>query len=109
MENDNGEKDHINKTYIGVDMETNIQNIACLGKAIPPYNKQRLGNIWCSILKKLKKALLKKKARIGLPPRVSVAFLHCLFEVTIVFLMFYLFIFRLFKVYNDAYMYLNLQ
>ena len=45
MENDNGEKDHINKTYIGVDMETNIQNIACLGKAIPPYNKQRLGNI----------------------------------------------------------------
>ena len=35
-ENDNGKKDNINKTYIDqdVDIETNIENIACLGNAM---------------------------------------------------------------------------
>ena len=33
-ENDNGKMDHINKKYIDqdVDIETNIENISCLGK-----------------------------------------------------------------------------
>ena len=45
-ENDNEKQDCINKTYIDqdIDIETNIQNIACLGKAIPLCNKQHLSN-----------------------------------------------------------------
>ena len=46
-ENDDEKTDHINRTYIGqgVDVEKNIQNIACLGKTMPVYNKQHLSNI----------------------------------------------------------------
>ena len=46
-ENDNGTTDHINKTYIDqdVDTETTIENVACLGKTMSPCNKQHLGNI----------------------------------------------------------------
>ena len=40
--NDNEKTDHIN-------IETNIQNIVCLGKTIPLCNKQHLSNIWGSI------------------------------------------------------------
>ena len=41
----------INKTYIdqNVDIKTNVENIACLGKTLPLCNKQHLGNIWGSI------------------------------------------------------------
>ena len=50
-ENDNGKIDQINKTYIdqGVDIETNIENIAWLGKTTSLCNKQHLSNIWGSI------------------------------------------------------------
>ena len=46
-QNDNGKKGHINKTYIAqdVDIETNIENIACLGMAMFLRNKQHLSNI----------------------------------------------------------------
>ena len=46
-ENDNGKKSNINKTYIDrdVDIETNKENIACLGKTMPLCNKQHLSNI----------------------------------------------------------------
>ena len=39
-ENDNGKKDNINKTYIDqdVDIETNIENIACLGNTMSLCN-----------------------------------------------------------------------
>ena len=45
--NDNGKIDHINKTYIDqdVDIETNIEHIACLDKTMSLCNKQHLGNI----------------------------------------------------------------
>ena len=45
-EDDNGQKDNINKTYIDqdVDIATTIENIACLGKAM-----QQLSNIWGAI------------------------------------------------------------
>ena len=43
-ENDNGKIDHINKTY-DVDIETNTENIACLGKTLSLCNKQHLSNI----------------------------------------------------------------
>ena len=41
-EDDNGQKDNINKTYIDqdVDIATTIENIACLGNAM-----QQLSNI----------------------------------------------------------------
>ena len=50
-QNDNGKKGHINKTYIDqdVDIETNIENIACLGMAMFLRNKQHLSNIWGSV------------------------------------------------------------
>ena len=50
-ENHNGKIDQINKTSIDqdVDIETNIENIACLGKATSLCNKQHLSNIWGSI------------------------------------------------------------
>ena len=50
-EDDNGQKDNINKTYIDqdVDIATIIENIACLGKAM-----QQLSNIWGSIYLKVK-------------------------------------------------------
>ena len=50
-ESDNGKIDQINKTYIDqdVDIETNIENIACLGKTTSLCNKQHLSNIWGSI------------------------------------------------------------
>ena len=50
-ENDNDKIDHINKTYIDLDvgMETNIENIACLGKTMSVYNKQHLSNIRGSV------------------------------------------------------------
>ena len=50
-QNDNGKKGHINKTYIDqdVDIETNIENIACLGMAMLLCNKQHLSNIWGSV------------------------------------------------------------
>ena len=43
-ENDNGKINHINKTYIDqdVDIEPNIEIIACLGKIISLCNKQHL-------------------------------------------------------------------
>ena len=46
-EGDNGKIDHINTKYIekDVDIETNIENIACLCKAISLCNKQQLSNI----------------------------------------------------------------
>ena len=49
-ENDNGKIDHINKTNIDpdVDIEINIENIACLGR-MSLCNKQNLSNIWGSI------------------------------------------------------------
>ena len=49
--NDNGTIDHINKTYIdqGVDIETNIENLACLGKTMSLCIKQHLSKIWGSI------------------------------------------------------------
>ena len=47
-ETDNGKTDQINKKYIDqdVDIETNIENIACLGKTTSLCNKQHLSNIW---------------------------------------------------------------
>ena len=50
-ENDNGKVDHINKTNIdqNVDIETNIENIAYLGKTMSLCNKQHLSNIWGSL------------------------------------------------------------
>ena len=50
-ENDNYKIDHINKTSIDqdVDIETNIENIGCLGKTMSLYNKQHLSNTWGSI------------------------------------------------------------
>ena len=33
-ENENGKIDHINKTYIHVDREKNVQNILSLGKTV---------------------------------------------------------------------------
>ena len=50
-QNDNGKIDHIDKTYIGQDLEieTHIENIACLGKAMSLCKKQNLSNIWGSI------------------------------------------------------------
>ena len=46
-ENDHGKIDHINKKYTDqdVDIETNKENIACLGKTMSLYNKQHLSNI----------------------------------------------------------------
>ena len=46
-ENNNGEIDCINKTYIDQDlyMETNIENTACLCKTMSLCNKQHLSNI----------------------------------------------------------------
>ena len=51
-ENDNGKTDHINKTYIDqdVEIETNIENIACLSKTISLCNKQHLILIWVGFL-----------------------------------------------------------
>ena len=50
-EDDNGQKDNINKTCIDQDVgiATTIENIACLGKAM-----QQLSNIWGSIYLKVK-------------------------------------------------------
>ena len=50
-ENANDKIDHINKTYTDedVDIETNIENIACLGMTTFLCNKQHLSNIWDSI------------------------------------------------------------
>ena len=50
-ENYNGKIDYINKTYIdqNVDIETNIENIARLGKTISLCNKQHLSNSQGSI------------------------------------------------------------
>ena len=47
-EYDNSTIDHINKTYIDqdVDMERNIEHVACLGKTISLCIKQHLSNIW---------------------------------------------------------------
>ena len=46
-ENNNGKLDHVNKTNIDqdVDIETNIENIACLGKTMFLRNNQHLSNI----------------------------------------------------------------
>ena len=46
-DNDNGKIDHINITEIDleVDIETNAQNIVCLGKTMSLCNKQQLNNI----------------------------------------------------------------
>ena len=50
-ENYNGKIDRINKTYIDqdLDMETNIENTACLSKTMSLCDKQHLSNIWGSI------------------------------------------------------------
>ena len=55
---DNRKKDHLNKiwTKLDPDLETNIQNMACLSKTIPPCNTEP----------ELKKALLIKKRIINL-------------------------------------------
>ena len=47
-ESDNGKTDHITKIQIDldVDIETNVQNIACPGKKISLPNKQQWSNIW---------------------------------------------------------------
>ena len=49
--NDNRKVDHVNKNYIDleVDIEINTQNTLCLGKTVPLCNKQHLNNIWGSI------------------------------------------------------------
>ena len=39
----------LDKIDLDTTIETNIQNIACLGKKMPLYNKQQLSNIWGSI------------------------------------------------------------
>ena len=46
-ENDNGKRYHINETYMDqdVDIQTNIENIGCLGKAMSLCNEQHLSNI----------------------------------------------------------------
>ena len=45
-ENDNGKIYHLNKTYIdqGLDIDTNIVNIACFGKTMSLCSKQHLKN-----------------------------------------------------------------
>ena len=50
-ENGNGRILHVNKKYIDwdVNIETNIENIACLGKTMSLRNKQHSSNIWDSI------------------------------------------------------------
>ena len=52
-ENENGKIDHINKTYIHVDREKNVQNIVSLGKTV-----SKLSNTEAE----LKKILLTKEA-----------------------------------------------
>ena len=54
-ENDNGKIDHINKTKtdLDVDIERNIQNIACLGKTMPLCNKQHLATFEDQFIKNL--------------------------------------------------------
>ena len=49
-ENDNDKVDYTNKTNINedIEIETNIENIACLGKTMSLCNKQHLSNIWGS-------------------------------------------------------------
>ena len=46
-ENENRKIVHIKKTYIDqvVDIKTNLESIACLGKTISLCNKQHLSNI----------------------------------------------------------------
>ena len=46
-DNDNGKIDHINMTEIDleVDIETDTQNIVCLGQTMSLCNKQQLNNI----------------------------------------------------------------
>ena len=46
-ENDNGKIDHINKTKIDldVDTETNLQNQTCLDKTMSVCNKQHVSKI----------------------------------------------------------------
>ena len=46
-ENDHSKIDHINKKYTDqdVDIETNKENTACLGKTMSLCNKQHLSNI----------------------------------------------------------------
>ena len=50
-EKDNGKIHHIKKTQIDldVDIETNVHNIACLGKTMSLYSKQQLSNTWGSV------------------------------------------------------------
>ena len=50
-ENNRGKVDHINKTQIDlvIDIETDIQNKACLFKTTSQCNKQHLSNISGSI------------------------------------------------------------
>ena len=48
-DNGNGKLDHINKTYIDLEVETNVQNIAFLLKTMSLCNKQQLSNIWGSV------------------------------------------------------------
>ena len=54
--NDNGKRNHINKTHIDqdVDIETNIENIGCIGKTLSLCNQQHLSKIWDSIYQKVK-------------------------------------------------------
>ena len=50
-ENDTGKIDLVNRTQIGldVDVETDIQDIACPRKTMPLCIKRRLSNTWGSI------------------------------------------------------------
>ena len=62
-ENYNSKVEYINKTYIDqdVDIETNIENIACLGKKISLCNKQHLSKVKVQFIKKLSNTETKKK------------------------------------------------
>ena len=42
-ENENGKIDHINKTYIHVDREKNVQNIVSLGKTVSKLSNTEAG------------------------------------------------------------------
>ena len=58
-ENDNGKRDLINKTLIDldVDVKTNVQNIACLGKTMSLCNKPNHSHYGFVTMAKLKQHL----------------------------------------------------
>ena len=80
-ENGNGKIDHINKMYIYIytkdaDIETNIENVAYLGKTMSLCNKQHLSNIEAQFIKKLSNAEAELKKSIAHKKRRAAHAIH---------------------------------